>query len=59
MIKLIDTDGRTNAFQNNQLIGFWDGVRLYGVDNAGYSQEICEIDHRNEIIPKLTEWLKQ
>lgn len=56
MIKLATVDGRTCAYEDNKFIGFWDGVRLFGVDRKGYSVEIGNIDHRNEIIPALTEW---
>lgn len=58
MIKLIDADGRTSAFLNDQLIGFWEHETemLFGIDRKGYAVEIEFISHRNRVIDVLSDW---
>lgn len=58
MIKLIDADGRTSAFLNDQLIGFWEHETemLFGIDRRGYAVEISFVSHRNEIVSSLSDW---
>lgn len=57
-ITLVRNDERTDLREDGQTVGYVENYKLFGFNNFGYGEEICQIEHQSEIVPKFKEWRK-
>lgn len=59
MMKIVrkrGSDGVTEVWQNNSLIGYLDNDVLFGINKKQEAVEICKIANDSEIIPEMQKW---